>query len=301
MITLPIDALVSYHYSRKAKTMMPSLTSDSTFRLIADSGAFSAFTQGATIDLGEYAEWLHEWRHTLAWAASLDVFGDPVASFANWKRLRDVHGLVTVPTVHIGTDLTWLDAYAGEGVDFVGLGGMVGRPAKAQLRFVVHAVRHARDHHPAMRFHTWGTTTIPILSQVPVYSCDSSGLIGQAFRFAKLQLWHPRERRTVEIALDGRTPYRHQRLLLDHYGVHPSQILTSHLGTRSLLMTLGLRSVQTRATTFRALHQVAPPASLWQAGEPGPRLHIADTDHSNLVRIRAAVQQLNQQKEGTTA
>src|SRR5687768_14316166 len=100
---------------------MEAVTRTGALRLIADSGAYSAFTQGSKIILGEYAAWLRRWQPHLHWAAALDVFGEPEISLNNFRTLRDQHGLATIPTVHIGTDPTWLDVYANEGVDFVGL------------------------------------------------------------------------------------------------------------------------------------------------------------------------------------
>lgn len=152
-ITYPVDALVSYHYYAKDKAMAP-LVDTGRLRLIGDSGAFSARSQGAAIDLDAYAAWVTRWRDHLCWAASLDVIGDPIGSHRNWLRLRDDHQLAAIPTLHAGSDMSWMDAYASQGVDFIGLGGMAGPSGAGRAyRWAVHAFRYARDNWPAVRFH----------------------------------------------------------------------------------------------------------------------------------------------------
>lgn len=278
VLTYPFDALVSFHYFR-TETAMRKVTDHGRLRLIADSGAFSAFTQGATVDLAEYAEWAKQWRSHLFWIAALDVLGDPQATWNNWHTLLNRHALPTVPTLHIGGDVSWLDRYAAEGVDFVGLGGMVGIPADQQLRWLVHVLRYARDRHPGMRFHAWGMTKFDTLAKLPVFSADSSGPLGAAYRFGQMQLWDSRRRRIVGFRLDARAPYRHTRLLMDQYGVVPAQVERSHSGNRQLLIQLGAASLQRMGLTLQRLHKVAAPTwgvnPAW-AVEPGPRLHAAE-------------------------
>lgn len=295
-VARPVDALVSYHYISRSDRMAKVVGTDGLFRIIADSGAFSAYTQGATIDLDAYAGWLKLWRPHLFWAASLDVFGDPARTFANWRTLRDRHQLDTVPTVHIGTDLKWVDAYAVEGVDFLGLGGMVGQDRGAQLRFLVHVLRYARDHHPHLRFHAWGTTTHTMLARVPIYSADSSGLLGRGFRFGEMPLWDSRTRQIVNVAMDGRTPWRHRRLLVEEYDTDPADVLRSTAANRPEIIALTVRAVQARARSYQDIHRVTPPSyAVWQPAEIGPRLHFAENDPRDYVKLRDA---LNQQKEG---
>jgi hypothetical protein len=52
-------------------------------RFIADSGAFSALSLDASIDLATYATWCHTWWDRFCWCASLDVIGDPRGSWQN--------------------------------------------------------------------------------------------------------------------------------------------------------------------------------------------------------------------------
>jgi hypothetical protein len=290
-IDTPVDTLVSYHYFRRDEVMR-ALTGTKKLRLIADSGAFSAFSQGAEIALDEYAQWCRTWSDHLCWTASLDVFGNPRASYANWRTLLDEHGLRTVPTIHIGTDPTWLDTYADAGVDFVGLGGMVGR-GTGVIRWVVHVLRYARDRHPAMRFHGWGVTAPTMLDRVPLYSADSSGLVNQACRFGSLRLYDPRTRTHRTFRLDGRTPHQHRRLLSEVYGVSAAQVATSHASNRAQIIQLCAAATQLYAADLQRRHRVTAPSWGINHAAPsmpgdaltGPRVHMVSAQPKDFPRL----------------
>jgi hypothetical protein len=273
-VSYPVDALVSYHYYAEDKTMAP-LVATGRLRLIGDSGAFSALTQGAAIKLDAYADWVRRWREHLLWAASLDVIGDAAGTWRNWTTLRDTHDLATVPTLHAGADVRWLDRYAAEGVDFLGLGGMAGTgQAGRAFRWAVKVFRYARDHHPDMRFHLWGVTNRQFLDNLPCWSADSSGILGAAYRYAQLRLFDPATGRHHNVALRGdRAIYRLSALLRKVYGVDPGEIERSHPGNRTTLIRLAAASTQQYANWLQARHQVSAPASLATA-LAGPRVHV---------------------------
>lgn len=298
LLAYPVDALVSYHYFKIDEHANLALA-PGRFRMIADSGAYSAFSQGVTITLAEYAAWCRKWREELFWIASLDVFGNPEETFANWRELRDRHQLATVPTIHVGCDPKWLDAYAAEGVDFVGLGGMVGLGPRV-MRWVVHVLRYARDRHPEMRFHAWGMTTPTILDKIPVYSADSSGLISMAPMYARLRLYDPRTRAHVAVNLrNQREVHQHRRLFADVYRVDPTTFESSSASNRADLLQLAARSVQHYAAALQRRHQVtaptwginplAPASGSSTATEPpdltGPRLHVVSTQPKDFPRL----------------
>lgn len=278
-ITYPVDALVSFHYYRR-DDLMQAVTGPGHLRLIGDSGAFSAWSQGAPVQLNEYAAWCLKWRQVLCWVAALDVIGDPEATRRNWLIMRDDYGLDTIPTLHAGSDPGHLDVYAAAGVDYCGLGGLVGIAPRA-FRWLISVFRYARDNHPQMRFHAWGVTNRQILEALPFYSADSSGIMGQAYRYARLRLFNPRTSRDVMIALDGRDPYRHRDLVAGVYGVEPADILTSTPANRALLIKLAAASTQQYAAWLQARHHVTAPA--WGIRETvspdGTRVHLVGDGH----------------------
>lgn len=283
VVTYPLDALVSFHYYRDDKTMA-RLVATRRLRMIGDSGAFSAFTQGTPIRVGEYVTWCHKWSPHLCWTAALDVIGNPQATLTNWRLMRDRHNLATVPTLHVGADPRWMDPYASEGCDFIALGGMVGR-ALQSLPWVARVFRYARDHHPHMRFHVWGVTHRRFLDNLPVYSADSSGF-GMGYRFGRLGLFDPHSGHLRNMDLrpagirTGKPVYQYGGLLRDVYGVDPRLVERCTVANRWLVIQLQARSGQLYATWLQKRHQVSPPR--WGLRTPtqledmpatGPRVH----------------------------
>lgn len=287
LVTYPVDALCSFHYFR-TDTAMENVIGTKRLCLIGDSGAFSALTQGKPIGFPEYVEWVQRWDPYLAWTASLDVIGDPAATLRNWRDTRDVHGLATVPTLHVGTDPAWIGNYAREGCDFIALGGMVGR-ALAALPWTVDVFRYARDHHPGMRFHIWGVTNRRVLDNLPAYSADSSGILGQAYRFANLRLFDPRTARHVNVALQRADVFAHGALLRREYRVDPEAVMRSTPANRHILIQIAARGTQLYAAWLQARHRVTPPT--WAVKTPphldpqpgpgdGPRVHVSMADRA---------------------
>lgn len=271
-LKLPVNALISFHYfANRDVAEMQSWG----LRLIGDSGAYSSLSQGAQIDLGEFAEWGLRWRDNLAWLASLDVIGDQEASFKNYKKLR-ARGLDVIPTIHYGCDPSELDKYAAEGVDFVGLGGMVGRKSEVQrlLRWTLQVFRYARDKHPNMRFHGWGITHSQLLMNLPWYSVDSSGF-SSCYRFARLSVFDPHNAKNVGIDLNGRDIYKHTDLLRNVYGVEPSEIAVSTRETRRQLVRTAIASVQKQEEFLRKRFDVSTPTYGVMIDAPAPQIHVA--------------------------
>lgn len=273
-LTYPVDALVSYHYYQR-DDLMGAVTRPGHLRLIGDSGAYSAYAQGKTIKLAEYAAWCLRWRDQLAWVAALDVIGDPDATYRNWAIFRDQHGICSIPTLHAGGDPARLDVYAAEGVDFIGLGGLVGVANRA-TGWLVQVLRYARDHHPAMRFHLWGVTTRKILDVLPVYSTDSSGIMGQGYRYARLRIFDPATHRDVQMALNGRDVFKHSALLRRTYGVTPADIATSSPANRALLIQLAAASTQQYAAWLQTRHHVPAPTWGIRDSSDGTRIALVD-------------------------
>lgn len=274
MIPAPRNILVSYHYFKTY-----DLDRFAGLRVIGDSGAFSAKHQGAEITTAELAAWAKQWRHRLCWVAALDVIGDPEGTRRNWHEMVDVHGVPGVPTVHFGGDPKLLDYYGQRDVDFVGLGGLVGRPAPAQMRWLVTMFRYARTAWPDMRFHGWGITHTEAL-KLPFFSVDSSGW-GGGYRYGTLILRDPTSSRKHTINLDGRSTYSPEiaRLLRDHYGVNPSEVATSGGHNRKLMVRLSALSASVQEQQFRKLHRrnpvLAPSWGQLAAKPPGPHAHLA--------------------------
>ena len=272
-IPWPRNILCSFHYYRDC-----DLDQYANLNIIGDSGAFSAESQSAKISTADLAGWAKQWRHRLSWVAALDVIGNPAATRRNWHEMVESHGIPGVPTIHFGANPKELDYYAAREVDFVGLGGMVGKHTAKQMRWLIAVFRYARDKHPDMRFHGWGVTADSVL-QLPFYSVDSSGWT-QAFRFGTVILRDPHTNDRIPVALDGRGVLHPKvaRLLLDHYGVNPVHAATSHAGNHELIVRMAALSASIQEQWFRRKHgPMAAPAWGWLGGNPGtgPNIHLA--------------------------
>ena len=267
-IPFPRNGLISYHYFRNRDVSMCS-----PFTLIADSGAYSAKTQGAEIKLPDLCAWANNWREHFAWVAALDVIGDPVASRRNWGAMRR-RGVNAVPTIHFPEPPSALDFFAKAGVTFIGLGGQVGGRSLSMLRWAISVMRYARDHWPEMKFHGWGTTSRLSL-KLPYFSVDSTYWL-QGTLWGKTTLHDPRSPLvTHRIRYDGRDAYRPEvaNLLSTFYGTDPASVATSdHMNWEAI--ELQARSASVWESHLKAAHGViAPPKEL--AGQsPGPRLHL---------------------------
>lgn len=268
-LDVPTDVLTSYHYFKRVD--IGAVRSWGT-RIIGDSGAFSAHSLGAEVDREDFHAWCSRWRDALLWAASLDVIGNADATWVNWCAARR-DGLNLVPTIHYLGAPSLMDRYVAQGVDLIGLGGLVALSSERTraMRWLVGMFRHARDNYPHVRFHGWGLSAPDILDRLPFWSADSSSF-ASAFQFGVLRLFDPRTGRLFAVELDGRQTAKHRALLAEHYRVDWRAIAISTPATRRPVGRAALRAVQLYGRWLAARQRVSPPPSLagrlW--GQLGP-------------------------------
>lgn len=244
------NVLCSYHYFKDYDfTRLPDLN------IIADSGAFSARSQGATITVDDLAAWAKDWSGVFKWVASLDVIGDPDGTRRNWERMRDRHNLEAIPTIHWGSDPALMDWYVEQGVDLIGLGGMVGKSSDKQMRWLVSVFKHQQRHHPDLGFHGWGVTSPKVL-RLPFYSVDSSGW-ASVFRFGTVVVRDPRNGALHKYQADGRDLKKKPhiaRLLRAEYGIDPDDVLVSDSSNRQLHARVALAALHVQEKQFHKMH-----------------------------------------------
>ena len=269
----PVNTLVSYHYF--AKTDINDLAQGG-LRLIADSGAYSAATQGTHIDTDAFYDWCSRWRDDFLWMAALDVIGDQDATYRNW--VKSPPKLRLMPTVHFGAPPNAIDRYVEAGVDLIGLGGMV--PHKSEpmklLRWAAQTMKYARDHHPQVRFHGWGVTHPDLTYNLPWWSVDSSGF-GSAYRYGRMVLVNPINGKKTTVPMDGRSAAKHAAMIRTHYRVDWRRIAESSSSSRRDLVRASTRSMQHLEAFLQKRWKVEPPQSLANAmSTGGPLLHFVD-------------------------
>lgn len=164
--------LFSYHYFRTTDF-------DRLFRghgrpgaVFADSGAFSAHTQGAKVDLEAYADWCEERASFFDVFCNLDVIYDEEQSHRNFERLRD-RGIPVMPVFHAGSKWAELERLCEEH-DYVALGGVAlhGSRRDSLMRWFDRCfdIGHARG----CEFHGLGVTSWWALTRYPWLTVDST-------------------------------------------------------------------------------------------------------------------------------
>lgn len=291
-----LDALVSYHYFRNPEHMATiRKLAGRGVGIIGDSGAYSALTQGARIDLDQFGAWAQEYRDVFRWIASLDVLGNPQASWANYQALRAAGVGDVVPTIHLHTPPAEMDRYVADGATLIGLGAVSVAPKDdAALRWLVACFRHARDHHPHVRFHGWGIAVMRYLRALPFWSVDSSG-IGAAYRYGSARLLDPTSGRLTRVDIPSSKPRTRRpraKTMTSGLAAQIRQATGYHLHDmvvrdRLALVSLGMAEATNLTRYLTARHDVAPPAGL--PGAPrGTRVHFADSavgTYQNITRV----------------
>lgn len=147
---------------------------DKSFML--DSGAFSAWTKGVDVDILAYCNYIKSLGDRVDVYASLDVIGDPEATWANLLIMQE-QGLHPFPTFHVGSDPKYLLQMMNAGHDFIALGGMVGMHRKQlhhHLNILFRDYICDRDGVPRVKVHGFGLSAIPTIIKYPWFSVDAT-------------------------------------------------------------------------------------------------------------------------------
>jgi hypothetical protein len=136
-----------------------------------DSGAYSAYNSGKTINIDHYVAYCHERLaadKTLTEIIALDVIGSGEGSLKNALYMKS-KGLEVIPVFHYGEDLGILREYNAT-FKKVGLSCRFGEPEKASYRFYDRCFATGWP----KKYHSFGWTAEPMLMRYPFHSCDSS-------------------------------------------------------------------------------------------------------------------------------
>lgn len=142
-------------------------------KVFLDSGAFSAFTRGKSLDIPQYVEFIKRHERDLTVYAALDVIGDWQATAINLKEMESC-GVKPLPTIHYGTPERICRAYL-ESYPYIALGGLVPfAKQKAKLiAWLDYFFKLAKEYWP-VKLHAFGMSGRDILLRYPFYSADST-------------------------------------------------------------------------------------------------------------------------------
>ncbi|MFM9590733.1 hypothetical protein ACKI16_29525 [Streptomyces scabiei] len=275
--------LVSYHFHRTTDLAALVDTLGGDVDLFADSGAYSAATTGATINLADYAAWLADWSPLWTVRSGLDVIGDHEATARNTAALRDA-GADVIPVFHVGEPWPVLDAMCAAN-PYVALGGMalhaVGvAKQKPLMRWLVRCFRTATPH--GTRLHGFGMTSAQLVKSLPFYSVDSSSYTFGP-RWGLAYLWNAPSLRMESVLFRNPDEVRPHANLLRAHGLDPTAVIRPgfmRAGTptmaedRAAVTAACARAYTFMEHTLTARHQVAAPP-LPRCPDPGTKVYLA--------------------------
>ena len=251
--TLPelrLRVLLSYHYYRDVDLyeLFGKYFEKPWPDVFLDSGAFSAITQGAEIDLGAYCEWVKHHEDLANVYANLDVIGDHEATTAN-QRTMESRGLNPLPVFHTREPWSALEALVGE-YPYIALGGQVGINAAALRPWLRKCFAIAGNR---TVFHGFGVTAWRLMNEFPWYSVDSSSW-GTGFRFGVVSLFDERLGKFVKVNLrDKEGAWKHRKLLTD-YGFGMSDLAIEGRYDRAKICAMSALAYMRAERWLRKLH-----------------------------------------------
>ncbi|GAA0632267.1 hypothetical protein GCM10010174_61610 [Kutzneria viridogrisea] len=218
---MTLRLLLSYYSHRNTDITKIITAYRGRCEVFADSGAYSAHTVGARIDLADYAGWLRNWQGLITTASTLDVIGDPAATERNTSRLEGM-GLRVLPVFHTGGPWERLEQLCVQ-YPYVALGGMVPYRFRVPevMRWLIRCFQIGRE--CGTRFHGFGLTRVEMLRRLPFYSVDSSTCAAGS-RYGRLVFWD--RVRSNLVTVHAGVPaeaHRHAQLITAH-GLNPDSV-----------------------------------------------------------------------------
>lgn len=160
-----LGILVAFPYLKQAKSMMERIDIQPDCWML-DSGAFSAWSSGKTIDIEALTEETKNpfWTESVA----LDVIGDAEGSLKNALRMKE-HGSPAFPVHHVGEPLEILDEYCAN-FEKVGLSCRFGEGVPDSMTYLTHCFAR----HWPKQFHSFGWVTPEVLKTFPFHTADTA-------------------------------------------------------------------------------------------------------------------------------
>lgn len=181
--------LESYHYVKNQKYV--DVMREQGAKVFLDSGAFSAHSLGAHIDINEYCDYIIRNRDIIrvedgiVMASVLDGIGDPLKTYRH-QLYMEAMGAKPLPCFHFGEDPRYLEWYVAN-YDYITIGGLVRRTAEAQRVWLdrIWPLMLDGSGRPRLKVHAFGMTAPWLMERYPWYSVDSSSWI-QAAAFGSI-------------------------------------------------------------------------------------------------------------------
>lgn len=164
------NVLVSYHRINNIKKIQ-GLEKRKSF---LDSGAFSAHTRGAKIDIDAYIHFIEQTKSLWVAYAGLDVIGDFIATQRNQEYMES-KGLTPIPTFHYLSPIERLDELLKK-YPYIALGGLVqiSTRKKEMEQWLDYCFSRIVKVSPLPKIHGFGVNSLWALKKYPFYSVDAT-------------------------------------------------------------------------------------------------------------------------------
>ena len=277
--------LLSYHYYKNvdiAKLVEQLSVFGQPVDILVDSGAFSAFTLGATIDLNAYTQWVSYWGELFGAFANLDVIGDAEGTLQN-QRAIEAMGLKPLPIFHTGEPWEYLDRYL-EDYRYVMLGGMVPY-ARERHRLMPWLIKCFRKAGTQTVYHGLGLTSWYALSAFPWYSVDSSSW-GSGYRYGTVPVFDQVAGRMKTVQIGDRKKWAANAGHVRALGFNPADFADRSRTSRALLCQIGAASYVAGERFLRKRHG---PITIPGTDASGLRTYFVDGSISNLTEAASGL------------
>jgi hypothetical protein len=212
-----LNILVAFPYCKKPLIDYLATKNKDEYRLIIDSGAFTAWNAGKIITLDNYCKFLDSIQHLQPFnAVQLDVIGDPEKSYENYLTMKK-RGYEVMPVFTRGDKIDNLDKLYSH-TDYILLGGVAfGKQNKEYVNYIL-------KRNKGRKIHLLGFTNFEFLKHYKPYSCDSSSWSGAA-RFGALDILNDCEKKIRLKKIDCAKPFDSKiQQYMKAIGLHEEEI-----------------------------------------------------------------------------
>jgi hypothetical protein len=184
---------------------------------LLDSGAFTAWKAGSSIDLNDYIRFIKDLNFKPWGYFNLDVIGDGHASYSNYKKMLD-KDMNPIPVFTRGEDVKMIEKYY-ETSDVIAVGGLVGtRSNKGYVKSLMEIIN-------GRKVHWLGFTNKDLVRHFKPYSIDSSSLSASA-RYGIFQMYNETDNTWLQLARKDfkNRPTKKIQDIVESYGVKPQSL-----------------------------------------------------------------------------
>lgn len=170
--------------------MSKKTPSERKANVLLDSGAFSAWNRGETIDVKDYITFVKANRHLVSNYVCLDTIpgsmgrmdrsqesieSSATASYKNQQIIKSA-GLTPIPVFHQGERFDWLERYLADGEPYIGISPYMRSTQSSLIKWLDECFSRVTDSsgRALAKTHGFGVTSHDVMWRYPWHSVDST-------------------------------------------------------------------------------------------------------------------------------